>query len=198
TAEQWLDRDERLRGSIFIPKQEPLLSAQEINRMAKHPAMAQVIMSSGAPLPCGNRFYDPIYKACVEHQLPLMIHSGMEGQGSNNPTTGAGFVTYRVEWQAAHSQVMMAHVASLIFDGTFERYPDLRIVLNEAGVFWIVPYLWRLDQDWKGLRVQTPWVKKFPSEYFRKHIRLTTQSMEKTPSNEVFQTWMNDIRGSRS
>jgi predicted TIM-barrel fold metal-dependent hydrolase len=196
TLEHWLSRDQRLRGSIFIPKQEPHLSVQEIDRVAGHSAMVQVIVSNGAHLPYGNRYYDPIYEACVRHQLPLMIHAGMEGQGSNNATTGAGFVTHQLEWQAARTQVMMAHLASLIFNGVFERFPELRIVLHEAGTFWISPYLWRLDQDWKGLRVQTPWVKKFPSEYFHTHCRVTTQSMEKTPNDETFEQFIQSINAS--
>jgi predicted TIM-barrel fold metal-dependent hydrolase len=50
---------------------------------------------------------------------------------------------------------MMAHMASLIFGGVFEKYPTLKVVMQEGGVLWIAPYLWKLDQDWKGLRFQT-------------------------------------------
>jgi predicted TIM-barrel fold metal-dependent hydrolase len=198
TVEHWLSRDKRLKGSIFIPKQEPRLSAREIDRVAGNSAMVQVIVSNGAHLPYGNRYYDPIYEACVRHHLPLMIHAGMEGQGSNNATTGAGFVTHQLEWRAARTQVMMAHLGSFIFDGVFERFPDLRIVLHEAGALWIAPYLWRLDQDWKGLRVQTPWVKKFPSEYFYTHCRVTTQSMEKTPNDETFEQFSKSMNASET
>ncbi|MDF2720324.1 MAG: amidohydrolase [Paenibacillus sp.] len=42
---------------------------------------------------------------------------------------------------------MMAHMASLIFGGVFEKYPTLKVVMQEGGVLWIAPYLWKLDQD---------------------------------------------------
>lgn len=183
TAEHWLAGESRLKGSIVIPKQQPSYAAKEIERMAAHPDMIQVLISNGAFMPYGNRFYDPIYEACERHGLPLTIHAGMEGVGINNPMTGVGYVTTRAEWLFSRTQVMMAHVASMIFEGVFERFPKLRVVLQEAGVLWAVPYLWRLDQDWKGLRVQTPWVKRFPSEYFREHFRLTTQWVE-SPAND--------------
>jgi predicted TIM-barrel fold metal-dependent hydrolase len=193
TLEHWLSQDKRLKGSLIVTKQAPHLAAQEIDRMAESGAWAQVLVSNGAHMPYGNRYYDPIYEACVRHNLPLMIHAGMEGAGINTPTTGAGYVTHLTEWRAARTQAMMAHLASFIFEGTFERFPDLRVVLNEGGAFWIAPYLWRLDIDWKSLRVQTPWVNKLPSEYFRIHFRVTTQSLEKTPNDDVFQPYMDSI-----
>lgn len=193
TQEQWLSQDKRLKGSIIVTKQAPQLAAKEIDRLAGSGLWAQVIFSNGSHVPFGNRYYDPIYEACVRHNLPVMIHAGMEGAGINSPTTGAGFVTHLAEWKAARAQAMMAHLASFIFEGTFENFPDLRIVLNEGGAFWLAPYLWRLDLDWKSLRVQTPWVRQLPSEYFRKYFRVTTQSLEKTPDDDVFHQYMNSI-----
>jgi predicted TIM-barrel fold metal-dependent hydrolase len=193
TKEQWLSQDDRLKGSIIVTKQDSLLAVQEIDRLARSGQWAQVIFSNGAHLPYGNRFYHPIYEACVRHNLPVMIHAGMEGGGTNSPTTGAGYVTHLAEWKAARIQAMMAHLASFIFEGTFETFPELRIVLNEGGAFWIAPYLWRLDLDWKSLRVQTPWVKQLPSEYFRKHFRVTSQSLEKPPNEATFHQYMSSI-----
>jgi predicted TIM-barrel fold metal-dependent hydrolase len=186
TIEHWLSKDSRFRGSVFIPKQEPHLSAQEIDRVGGRDDMVQVIVCNGAFLPYGNRYYYPIYEACVRHNLPFTIHVGLEGAGINPAPTGAGHIAHYVESRAARPQIMMAHLASLIFEGVFEKFPTLKVVLQESGVFWIVPYLWRLDQDWKALRVQTPWVRKRPSEYFRENIRMTTQPIEETPDREAF------------
>lgn len=193
TKEHWLSQDSRLKGSIFVTKQAPQLAAKEIDRLAGDGSWAQVIFSSGAHLPYGNSFYHPIYEACARHNLPVMIHAGMEGGGMNSPTTGAGYVTHLAEWKASQTQAMMAHLASLIFEGTFDTFPELRVVLNEGGAFWIAPYLWRLDLDWKSLRVQTPWVKQLPSEYFRQHFRVTTPSLEKAPDEATFHQYMNSI-----
>jgi predicted TIM-barrel fold metal-dependent hydrolase len=193
TIEHWLSQDSRLKGSILIPKQDPEQAAKEIDSIGGRDDIVQVLVQNGAMFPYGNRYYYPIYEACVRHNLPFTIHVSGEGAGINAPATGAGYVTHYVEARAARPQVMMAHLASFIFEGVFERFPTLKVVLQEAGVFWIVPYLWRLDQDWKALRVQTPWVRKKPSEYFRENIRVTTQPIEETPNREVFDQMMDSL-----
>ncbi|EFZ1984456.1 amidohydrolase, partial [Shigella flexneri] len=193
TLEQWLAKDNRLKGSVFIPKQEPSLAVKEINRVGSHQDMVQVIVASGADKPYGNRYYHPIYEACVEHNLPFTIHVLMEGVGMNPPTTGAGYVSYYPEYRATRPQVMAAHLASLIYEGVFEKFPTLKVVLQEAGVFWLAPYLWKMDEDWKSLRFQTPWVKKRPSEYFRSNIKVSSQPLEPTPNPEMFRQMMKAV-----
>ncbi|WML50918.1 amidohydrolase family protein [Neobacillus sp. PS3-12] len=193
TLEQWVEKDNRLKGSILIPKQDPELAVKEIHRFGSHNDMVQVIVASGAEKPYGNRFYHPIYEACVEHNLPFTIHVLMEGVGVNPPTTGAGWVSYYPEYRATRPQVMAAHLASFIYEGVFEKFPTLQVVLQEAGAFWVAPYLWKMDEDWKALRFQTPWVKKRPSEYFRSNIKVSSQPLEPTPNQEMFNQMMKAI-----
>lgn len=187
SIEQWCGRDSRLKTSIVIPKQVPELAAREIDRIGARPETAQVLVCSGARFPYGNRMYDPIYEACARHNLPLTIHIGAEGAGINAPATNAGFVAHYVESRSARPQTMMAHLASFIFEGTFERFPSLKVVLQEAGVLWVVPYLWELDRLWREDRAQYPWMKHPPSEYFRRHVRMTTQPFEAAPNRNILE-----------
>jgi predicted TIM-barrel fold metal-dependent hydrolase len=191
--ERYISRDKRLKGSILIPKQDPVLAAKEIDRLGDHPDIAQVIVSNGAQKPYGQRFYHPIYEACVRHDLPFTIHVSMEGIGINNPPTGAGHVSSYIEYRLARAQVMMAHIASFIFEGVFEKFPTLKVVVMEAGMLWIAPFIWRMDQERKGLRHQTPWVKERPSEYYRKHFRVTSQPVELPEKMEMFFPMMEAI-----
>ncbi|MCY9698174.1 amidohydrolase family protein [Paenibacillus alginolyticus] len=186
TVEYWLEKDSRLRGSILIPIQDPNLAVKEIHRLGNHPGMVQVLAYGGARMPYGQRFYHPIYEACAQYGLPFTIHVGMEGVGINSAPTGVGYPSYYIEYRALRPQVYMAHLASFIFEGVFEFFPTFKVVLLEAGVFWVPPYLWRLDQDWKGLRHQTPWVKKPPSEYFKSNVYIGSQPIEETPNIDAF------------
>jgi predicted TIM-barrel fold metal-dependent hydrolase len=180
-ADTWLSQhnaDGVFKGSITIAQQDPLLAAAEIDRCAGHPHIVQVTMDSGARFPFGNRFYYPIYEACVRHDLPISVHPGTEGMGINHQPT-PGWPTHYIEWHSGMSLAFEAHIISLITEGVFERFPTLRFVLVEGGVAWLAPLMWRLDSYWKALRAEVPWVKRKPSEYLIDHLRLGTQPLER-------------------
>jgi len=77
---------------------------------------------------------------------------------------------------------MQATVVSLVFEGVFERFPGLKIVLIEGGFAWVPALTWRMDKHWQRMRGETPQVKRPPSEYVREHFWFTTQPIEE-PEN---------------
>ena len=82
------------------------------------------------------------------------------------------------------TQVFQAQVISLVAEGVFNQFPELRVVLIESGFTWLPAMMWRIDKEWRGLRNNTPWVKRPPSEYMRKHIRFTLQPVDAPPTRE--------------
>ena len=180
--EEWLPKNPKFRGSMAVAAQDPLQAAREIDRVGPHPGIVQVIMSSAARVPYGNRFYHPIYEAAERHGLPVAIHPGAEGSGIANPPTAAGFVTNYMQWHTSLSQNFQAHLVSIICEGVFEKFPNLKFVLVEGGVAWLPHLMWRMDKNYKALRATTPWLKKMPSRYIREHCYLTTQPIEE-PEN---------------
>ncbi len=180
--EEWLPVDSRFRYSLIVTPNDPERAAQEIHRRGDHPGVVQVLMCSGARMPYGQRFFHPIYQAAVEHGLPVAIHPGTEGVGISGAPTAAGYPTSYFEWHTGLVGSYLAHLVSLITEGVFKKFPDLRFVLIEGGVSWVPPILWRLDKNWKALRMTTPWVDRLPSEIVADHILLTTQPIEE-PEN---------------
>ena len=54
----------------------------------------------------------------------------------------------------------------------------------EGGLAWLPGILWRLDGNWRGLRADTPWLTRKPSEVVRERIRFTTQPLEHTDGKD--------------
>lgn len=186
-VERWLDTnndDGAFKGSVTIATQDPEQAAREIERLAKHRHVAQVMVDGGARIPFGQRYYHPIYAAAAACGLPIAVHPGTEGQGINNPPTPVGYPSYYSEFHALLSLTFQAHLASLIFEGVFEKFPTLTFVFVEGGSAWLAPLVWRLDAHYRALRSETPWLKKLPSEYVRDHVRFTSQPMEEAEHPE--------------
>ncbi len=179
--DEWLEKEPRLRASLVVPSQNPVLAAGIIERFADHPGFVQVIMPVRSLMPYGKRFYDPIYDVATKHGLVIGIHYG--GAPGHAPTPTGWPSTY-IEEYAGMAQVFQSQVWSLVVEGAFDRFPDLRVALIEGGFTWMPAQMWRMDKEWKGLRHNTPWVKQPPSAYIRQHMRLTVQPVNAPPQSE--------------
>jgi predicted TIM-barrel fold metal-dependent hydrolase len=195
--EKWLSRDERLYGSIVIAPQDPESAVGEIRRLGGHPRLVQVIASSCSVMPYGDPFYHPIHRACEEAGLPFAIHVGGNG-GINTSPHANGSPRYFSEHHTLMCQPAFTHLASMIMNGVFEKYPGLRFVVIECGVSWAAPFMWRLDANWKALRKETPWVRRLPSEYFSEFVRFTTQPLEQPPNIEHLWACLEGMDGRRT
>ncbi len=180
---EWLAPEPRLKGSIVIAHEGGDLAAQEIDRAARDPRFVQVSTLIRSREPLGKQRFWPIYEAAERNGLPVGIHFGGAG---GNPFTGAGWPSFYLEDHGGTSQVFQAQIASFVFEGVFERFPKLNIVLIEGGFAWLAPLMWRLDSAWKKLKEEVPDVKRAPSEQIRQQVWLTTQPMEEPAKPEHF------------
>ena len=63
----------------------------------------------------------------------------------------------------AHPVAIMANLVSMLETGVFERFPDLRVGVMEAGVSWVPFLMYRLDKHFMSLRRQMPHLRELPS-----------------------------------
>ncbi len=182
--EEWLDVDPRFAGSILVSQMNPAAAAKEIRRLADHPSMVQVVMTSASQVPLGDRSFWPIYEAAAECGLPVAVHPGCECTGVSHAFSN-GYPSSYIEWHTNLSQNFMAQLTSLVCRGAFSQFPDLRLVMVEGGFAWVPSLLWRLDKNWKGLRHTVPWLDRPPSEIICDQVRFTTQPIEEptTPAH---------------
>lgn len=174
-AETWLTPEPRLRGSIMVSAVNPQLAAQEIRRHAEDRRFVQVHLLAANDMPLGRRFYWPIYEAAQEYGFPLAIHNG--GMYRRAPTQ-AGYCSTLLEDYILRTQDFSTQLLSLLAEGVFLEYPRLKFVLSESGVTWLPSFLWRMNKDWLGIRVEVPWLSRPPSTLVREHVRLTLQPFD--------------------
>jgi predicted TIM-barrel fold metal-dependent hydrolase len=177
----WNARDPRLLASVVVPYEDGEASRKEIKLRAGDKRFAHVLLKSRTCELMGKRRYWPIYEAAIEAGFPVGVHVfGTSGR----PASNTGWPSFYIEDMTEHSSCCQAQVASLIIEGVFERYPDLKIVMIEAGFGWMPSLGWRLDKTWKTLKAEAPHLKKAPSEYLRQHIWVSTQPMEEAEEPE--------------
>jgi predicted TIM-barrel fold metal-dependent hydrolase len=175
--EGWNRRDPRLLASVVVPYEDAAASVVEIRRRAGDRRFVQVLLKSRTCELMGKKRYWPIYEASVEAGLPVGVHVfGTSGRAASN----TGWPSFYIEEMTEHAACCQAQIASLIMEGVFERFTELKIVMIEAGFAWLPALGWRLDKTWQRMRDEVPHLKRAPSEYLRDHIYVSTQPMEET------------------
>lgn len=173
-AETWLPRDERFYASVVVAPQAPDRAVELIHEYGARPEFVQVVMGSSTDEAYGHPRFWPIYEAAVEHDLPVAIHTANDGAGTSDMPTPGHPPNY-FAWHNMLPSVYMGHVNSLVVEGVFCEYPELRFVCIEGGFAWVPHLMWRMDKNWRSLRDQAPWLSEPPSHYIRRNVRFTTQ-----------------------
>jgi predicted TIM-barrel fold metal-dependent hydrolase len=170
--EKWLSVEPRLRGSICVNVSDPRAAAAEIDRVAARPGYVQVILGP-SDRGYGDQEFNPIFDAAVRNGLAVGIHPSARAQ------TAIGYPEYLAEWRVlGPPQQCQCQLVSLVFHGVLERYPDLRVVFIEGGWTWVPHLLRRMDENYRSLRPEVPWLRRLPSEYVGSQIRFTSQPSE--------------------
>jgi predicted TIM-barrel fold metal-dependent hydrolase len=176
--EHWVGIDSRYGLCITVSPHDGEMAAEEIRRHANEPGVVGIQLPLTITM-MGNRHYHAIYEAAEEQGLPVLVHpTGAEGSYTGMPTLGGGVPRTYAERHALLPQVAQANLASLIFEGVFDRYPGLRVMFVEYGFSWLAAFMWRLDKEWRNFRADVPWIERPPSEYVREFVRFSTQPID--------------------
>jgi len=187
-VEMWFKHDPRWYGSINAPYEVPERAVREIVRCKEDPEFGdrwrQVMFAPDNVNPPGHEKYYPIYEACEEYDLPIGMHVLASHRITANGSPNFYFEEH-CDWAAYNFPI----ISSLIFEGVFDRFPNLKIALIELAWSWVVPLGWRLDRAYDLMRSEVPHLQKRPSEYLRDHFWFSTQPMEE-PENPA---WFDQI-----
>lgn len=132
--------------------------------------------------PYHDRKYDPFWEACEDLGVIIHLHSG---PASNHEYFGSGFpaedrrdslpgamgiYVSEVMWWLARP------LAFMIWGGVFERYPTLRVVITEGGVFTLPPWLRTMDHAYNDAAFSSKLgdfrshLSMAPSDYFARNV----------------------------
>ena len=127
--------------------------------------------------------YDPIWETCAELDVPVNSHGGGGSPGFSfdepaDRAVGLLEVTY-------YSHRALWH---LIYNGAFERHPNLKLVLTEQGTGWVPRTLATLDEFYNRFKTAgavenaiagdiADVVRRPPSEYFASNCYICASSV---------------------
>lgn len=174
-----VDPDRGVYTLVIVPWQDPEAGAATINRVGADPSVVGVcFMTSGAKPPLGDVRYNPVYEAAERFDLPIVFHA----DPALTLVEGASYADGLSRLVEAHSLGFLIgnqiQLTSLLMQGVPERYPKLKFVFLESGLFWLPMMMYRLDEYYLKRREEAPLLKQLPSEYVLDRVYVGTQPIE--------------------
>ena len=166
----------RLRAMTTLPMSDPGAALTELERTGSEPAHVG-IMSYGrsGDLPLDDPVYDDLLATAAGLRRPVFIHPQIppnavrEASYSGlDPTVDLALATFGWGW---HIEAAIAALR-LIVRGTFDRHPDLQIVLGHWGellLFWLD----RID----GISNVATHLERRVADYFQSNVHITCSGM---------------------
>jgi predicted TIM-barrel fold metal-dependent hydrolase len=169
----------RLIGMAIVPVQAPAEAAKELKRAVRDLGMPGACLPAVTVTdrPYGHPEHAPLLEAANELGCVISIHGAVSFRLGIDQ-----FDSFIKTHTLEHPFGQMIQMTSLMFDGAFERYPNIRWAFLEAGVGW-VPYMMdRLDEEWERRgRRWSPDLKRKPSEVLRQgNIYFSCEVEERT------------------
>lgn len=153
------------RASLMaaVPIQNPEAAVAEVERLQSIPLVRGINLEGTIGTKnMDDPSFEPIWAAVQAADLPILVHPFQEDH-TRLP---------RLEKYSLHNLIgnlvdSTIAIASIIFGGVVERYPDLRWCFVHAGG-GSMAYVHRWDHAWRNMPHLQEAIDKPPSEYYRR------------------------------
>jgi len=184
--------DRRLLPTCYVPLADFEMAA---TMAAESVAMgaAALLIASGCPAghSPSHRSLDPVWAIAQEADIPVVFHVGGTGDlidrdYFNNglpipPDFHGGAENFRsVDYMAIPFPPMQT-LATMVFDGVFDRFPGLRIGVIEQGAIWLPSWMRQMESAFEAFGRHEERVRSLqmrPSEYVRRSMKFTPYPTE--------------------
>jgi predicted TIM-barrel fold metal-dependent hydrolase len=184
--------DGRLLPSCYVPLADfdvALRLADEAIGMGA----AALLVASGCP-PGHSPSHvglDPVWARAQEARIPVVFHVGGTGDLIDRnyfrnglpipPDFHGGEENFRsVDYMGIPGPPAQT-LATMIFDGVLDRFPDLRIGVIEQGAIWVPSWLRQMESAFEAFGRHEERLRRLtlrPSEYVRRQVRFTPYPTE--------------------
>jgi predicted TIM-barrel fold metal-dependent hydrolase len=166
----------RLRAMTTLPLSDPAAAMAELQRTAADPAhVGLMTYGRSGDRPLDDPAYDELLGAAAQLRRPVFLHPQIPPQAVRaasyagfDPTLDLALATFGWGW---HMEAGLAALR-LILRGTFDRHPDLQLVLGHWGEM----LLFALDRADSLSNVATG-LERRVREYFTTNIHVATSGM---------------------
>ncbi|MFT4569642.1 MAG: putative TIM-barrel fold metal-dependent hydrolase [Hyphomicrobiaceae bacterium] len=184
--------DARLLPTCYIPLADFDRTLQTA-RNALEDGAAALLIPSGCPRDHSPSHIglDPLWDLAQEAGVPIVFHVGGTGELIDPryfdnglpvpPDFHGGEENFRsVDYMAIPGPPMQT-LATMIFDGVLERFPQLRIGVIEQGAIWLPSWIRQMESAVEAFGRHEERLHKLslsPTEYVRRQIRVTPYPTE--------------------
>ena len=178
--------DERLKAIGYLPLQLGPKKALEIMKQGFEDGCYSFMIDTNEPNDKNISFthpdFDPIWNEFVEKKSPFVIHVAVNGHykavsesfknnGKTELELGGDAPAGELGLMTINSSAEL-FLSAMIFDGVFERHPELKGISMEHGAFWLPSWLKALDYT-ASLFKRKREFKELPSETARRHLKVS-------------------------
>jgi aminocarboxymuconate-semialdehyde decarboxylase len=163
----------RFKGFANVPLHNPSLATEELNRAVNDLGLIGIAVGTYiGRLPLTSPKYLSFFEEVNRLKLPIHIHPSIPAESELLAKYHLGaFLGFLFETTVA--------AARMVFDGIFEKFPDINLILSHFG--GTLPFVSeRVDDGYKGFREIRGNISKLPSEYFKQFYYDTASSFTKS------------------
>ena len=184
--------DDRLLASCYVPLAD-FERTKAIALEALEMGAAALLIPSGCPKGHSPSHIglDPLWAIAQEAGVPIVFHVGGTGDLIDSgyfknglpipPDFHGGEENFRsVDYMGIPGPPMQT-LATMIFDGVLERFPELRIGVIEQGAIWLPSWMRQMESAFDAFLRHEERLQKLslrPSEYVVRQIRATPYPTE--------------------